>query len=46
MYQLVLQWTTELEDDDDVLVALKGTLEGSVPVEAGDVDGHDLGWAR
>ena len=43
MYQLVLQWTTEFEEDYDVLIAMEEILEKSIPATDGDVDGHDLG---
>ena len=42
-YQLVLQWTTGLEDDHAALIAMEEALERSMPAGAGDVDGHDLG---
>lgn len=42
-YQLVLQWTTELEDGYDELIAMETSLEGAIPAAVGDVDGHDLG---
>lgn len=46
MYQLVLQWTAEFEDDYDVLIAMEETLERFISATEGDVDGHDIGSAE